>query len=322
MTQKICIGLIGAGKVSFFHGKGYLNLKDQVEVKVADIIEKNAKERAAHIGAEYVTDYRELLKDETVDAVDICLPNYLHAPVTVEACEAGKHVLVEKPIANTVKEADDMLSAAHKNGVHLMVVHSNRFLPVNNYLMKELPSIGKISWVHATKEHPKCPGTWYANPEKSGGGVLLDVGIHAADLILWCSHQLATRVYASVTTVGDVPVEDVAFCQMELTGNVKASFFVSWASPLSSNTLKVRGDTEEKGLTSDMKAQNVIFKGKENEPVNCPQTEPETAMTVKAFVKSIQKDVTPPITGEDGKKALQIIEAAYESVINQKWVSL
>ena len=323
MTQKrICIGLIGAGKVSFFHGKGYLSIKDQVEVKVADIIEKNARERAAQIGAEYVTDYRELLKDDSVDAVDICLPNHLHAPVTIEACEAGKHVLVEKPIANTVKEADDMLSAAQKNSVSLMVVHSNRFLPVNKCLLKELPSIGKISWVHVTKEHIKCPGTWYANPEKSGGGVLLDVGIHAADLILWCSHQRVTRVLASMTTVGEVPVEDVAFCQIELIGNIKASFFVSWASPLSSNTLKVRGDTEEKGLTSDMKAQHVTFKGKEKEPVSCPQTEPETAMTVKAFTEAIRNDVAPPITGEDGKKALQIIEAAYESAVTQKWVNV
>lgn len=323
MTQKrICIGLIGAGKVSFFHGKGYLSIRDHVEVRVADIIEKNAKERAAHIGAEYVTDYRKLLKDDTVDAVDICLPNHLHAPVTIEACEAGKHVLVEKPMANTVKEADDMLSAAQKNGVSLMVVHSNRFLPVNRYLIKELPSIGKISWVHVTKEHIKCPGTWYANPEKSGGGVLLDVGIHAADLILWCSHQHATRVYANMTTVGEVTVEDVAFCQMELTGDVKASFFVSWASPLSSNTLKVRGNTEEKGLTSDMKAQLVISRGRESEPINCPQTEPETAMTVKAFVDSIRNNVPPPITGEDGKKALQIIEAAYESALTQKWVNI
>lgn len=322
MTQKkTCIGLIGAGKVSFFHGKGYLSIKDQVEVKVADIIEKNAKERAAQIGAEYITDYRELLRDDSVDAVDICLPNHLHAPVAIEACEAGKHVLVEKPMANTVKEADDMVSAARKNGVSLMVVHSNRFLPVNKYLLSELPSIGKISWIHVTKEHIKCPGTWYANPEKSGGGVLLDVGIHAADLILWCSHQRATRVFASMTTVGEVPVEDVAFCQVELTGNMKASFFVSWASPLSSNTLKARGDTE-KGLTSDMKAQQVTFKGKEKEPVNCPQTEPETAMTVKAFTESIRNDVPPPITGEDGKKALQIIEAAYESAVTQKWVNV
>ncbi len=322
MTQKkTCIGLIGAGKVSFFHGKGYLSIKDQVEVKVADIIEKNAKERAAQIGAEYITDYRELLRDDSVDAVDICLPNHLHAPVAIEACEAGKHVLVEKPMANTVKEADDMVSAARKNGVSLMVVHSNRFLPVNKYLLSELPSIGKISWIHVTKEHIKCPGTWYANPEKSGGGVLLDVGIHAADLILWCSHQRVTRVFASMTTVGEVPVEDVAFCQVELTGNMKASFFVSWASPLSSNTLKVRGDTE-KGLTSDMKAQQVTFKGKEKEPVNCPQTEPETAMTVKAFTESIRNDVPPPITGEDGKKALQIIEAAYESAVTQKWVNV
>ncbi len=321
MTEKkVCVGLIGAGKVSFFHGKGYMSLKDQVEVIIADVIEENARERAAQIGATYVRDYNQLLKDDAVDAVDICLPNDLHASVSIEACEAGKHVLVEKPMANSVKEADEMIRAARKNNVHLMVVHSNRFLPVNKYLMKELPSVGEISWIHVTKEHIKCPGTWYAEPEKSGGGVLLDVGVHAADLILWCSSQNVQRICSSLTTIGDIPVEDLAFCQMELSGNVKASFIVTWASPLSSNVMKVTGS--EGGITSDMKAQQVVITGKEKEPVSCPQTEPETAMTVKAFVECIQEDLDPPITGEDGKKALQIIEAAYKSAKKEKWVTL
>lgn len=324
MTQKkVCIGLIGAGKVSFFHGKGYLSMKDQVDVKVADVILENAKEKAAQIGAaDYTSDYNQLLKDDTIDAVDICLPNHLHAPVSLEACEAGKHVLVEKPMANTVKEADEMVRAARKNGVHLMVVHSNRFLPVNQCLMKELPTMGALSWIHVTKEHIKCPGTWYKEPEKSGGGVLIDVGVHAADLILWCSPQKVRRVFATTAFIGNIPVEDLAFCQMELTGYVKASFFVTWAAPLSSNTLKVTGEKEgtATGITADMKGQQVILTGKEKEPVSCPQTEPETAMTVKAFVECVHKDVAPPITGEDGKKTLEVIEAAYRSAREQQWV--
>ncbi|MBU7032555.1 MAG: Gfo/Idh/MocA family oxidoreductase [Theionarchaea archaeon] len=320
IKEKVSVGLIGAGKVSYFHGKGYADLKGRVEVTVADIIEGNARERADQIGAMYVADYGQLLKDETIDAVDICLPNDLHAPVSIEACEAGKHVLVEKPMAITVKEADEMIRAARKNSVRLMVVHSNRFLPVNIYVREALPSIGEISWIHVTKEHSKCPGTWYADPEKSGGGVLLDVGVHAADLILWFSSQKVHRISASSACINTLPLEDMAFCQMEFSGKSKASFFVTWASPFSSNAMKIKGS--QGGITSDMKSQQVIMTGSETEPVFCPQTEAETAMTVKAFVKCIREEKEPPITGEDGKKALQIITAAYSAAEKQEWVTL
>lgn len=132
MAQRIRVAIIGCGGISRGHARGYLQSPDLFEV-VACCDERGelAEERAQQLGAKFVTaDYREVIASDDVDAVDICLPHHLHAEVAIAAAQAGKHVLVEKPIANTLDEANAMIEAAKKSGVVLMVAHNERYMPV------------------------------------------------------------------------------------------------------------------------------------------------------------------------------------------------
>src|SRR5579864_5457516 len=129
--DRVRIGLIGAGGISRAHIPGYLQCQNRAVVtSIADVQANAAWAARDQLGSgEVYSDWRDLLDRAAVDAVDICLPHDLHAPVAIAAAEAGKHILVEKPIARTLGEADDMIAAADRMKVKLMVCHDRRYHP-------------------------------------------------------------------------------------------------------------------------------------------------------------------------------------------------
>ena len=131
--SRIKIGLIGCGIISKLHVEAYLKLKDTFEiVAVCDIREDLAKTVAEKLQITNVyRDYHELLAGTDIDAVDIMLPHYLNESVTIDAAKAGKHVLVEKPVAPTLAAANNMIEAANSAGITLMVAENERYDPVH-----------------------------------------------------------------------------------------------------------------------------------------------------------------------------------------------
>ena len=123
MSDKLKIGIIGTGIIGKSHVRNYQSMQNDVEiVAVADINESEAQRVAQEYGIPHVfSDYRDLLKIDEIDSVDVCLPNFLHAPVTIAALEAGKHVYCEKPMARTGSEAVAMYEAAQRTGKKLSV---------------------------------------------------------------------------------------------------------------------------------------------------------------------------------------------------------
>ena len=130
----IRIGLIGCGGIGGAHAKGW-NAVDSSKARVvatADVDEKKAKEKAEQVGAkDYYTDYENILARDDIDAVDICVPNFLHTEITVKAAERKKHVLCEKPMTRYLDEGKEMLQACKENNVILMIAHNRRFYPVH-----------------------------------------------------------------------------------------------------------------------------------------------------------------------------------------------
>src|SRR5256712_10723916 len=119
--RKLGVGIVGCGEISVAHHKAYSQLGDYVElVALSDVVEPIARRRAQEFGVETVHgDYHELIADPRVDVVAICTPHYLHAPVAIAAANAGKHVLVEKPMCMNVGEVNEMVEAARRNNVKL-----------------------------------------------------------------------------------------------------------------------------------------------------------------------------------------------------------
>lgn len=193
MEREIKVGIIGCGGIA--NGKHLPALKATEGVKIVafcDIIaeraEKAAKEYGTEESAVYV-EYRELLKDDSIEAVHVLTPNLYHSEISVAALEAGKHVLCEKPMAINAAEAKKMLDAQKKTGKILTIGYQNRQRPDSRYLKAacERGDLGDIYFGKAHAIRCRAVPTWgvFIEEELQGGGPLIDIGTHALDLTLW-----------------------------------------------------------------------------------------------------------------------------------------
>lgn len=183
---KLNVGVIGAGSISAMHLQSYEKNQRVHLYAVCDLNEDRAKTKASAYGAKKVyTDYHELLADPMVDAVSICTWNNSHADIAIAALDAGKHVLVEKPLCKTVAEALQVQEAVNRSGKLLQVGFVRRYATTTK-LVKQFIDAGAIGEIYYAKA--SClrrlgnPGGWFADKERSGGGPLIDLGVHIIDL--------------------------------------------------------------------------------------------------------------------------------------------
>lgn len=252
--MKLRYGIIGTGVIGFSkHLQGY-SKTDGVQIAAAcDIDIEKAKKAAEEFGASFITDdYKELLARDDIDFVSVCLPNYLHSKVTVEALHFGKHVHCEKPMAMNAEEAKDMLDAKTATGKKLMIGLNNRFTPYASFV-RELIKGGKLGDIYhincGWKRRNGLPASdWFADRSKSGGGPFIDLGVHFVDLSMsFLGYPKAETVsactYSNFGTsknriVDGMPierervydVEDIAIGVIRLENNSSINFEISWAS--------------------------------------------------------------------------------------------
>ncbi|RED85237.1 Gfo/Idh/MocA family protein [Cohnella phaseoli] len=184
--QKVRIGVVGTGSISEMHLGSYARNPDAQIVAICDVNEARARQVADKYGADKVyTDYRELLADADVDAISICTWNNTHAPISIAALKAGKHVLVEKPLCRTMEEAHEVEAAVRSSGKLLQVGYVRRYDP-NVKMLREFADQGEFGELYyakaSTLRRLGNPGGWFADVERSGGGPLIDIGVHVIDL--------------------------------------------------------------------------------------------------------------------------------------------
>ena len=296
------VGIIGNGGIcKGAHLEEYLN-DDRIEVvALCDIIEERAQFLKDNYfpDADVYTDYKELLKDESIDSVDICTPNYLHSIIAVAAFEAGKHVFCEKPDAVSVEEAVRMNEAAKKAGKTLMIMRNNRFVAPSQYAKKYIDA-GKMGEIYCGRcgwqRRRGIPGKggWFTTKEQSGGGPLIDLGVHLIDLSIWLMGN-PTPVAVSGNTYckfadndssdsvnsdfgdkmedGTFDVEDLAMGMIRFDNGAVLQIEFSWASNIKSENrfVELRGTksglewrngaleifTEEDGQLLDIAPSNI-----------------------------------------------------------------
>ena len=200
--DKVRIGIIGCGGIANNkHMPALHRLPDVELVAFCDIIveraEKAAKEYGVE-GAKVYEDYKELLKDETIDVVHVLTPNREHSFITVDALEAGKHVMCEKPMAINTEEAQKMLDAAKRTGKKLTIGYQNRYRPDSWYLKRACDNgdLGEIYYAKAHAIRRRAVPTWgvFLNEAEQGGGPLIDIGTHALDLTLWTMNNYEPKM--------------------------------------------------------------------------------------------------------------------------------
>lgn len=184
--EKMKIGVIGAGSISGVHLEAYHNNPEVEIYAICDLNEERAKAKAEKYGASKVfTDYNELLALPEIEAVSVCTWNNSHAPISIAALNAGKNVLVEKPLCKTVEEALQVEEAVKRSGKVLQVGFVRRY-GSNTKVLKEFIDNGDLGEIYYAKA--SClrrlgnPGGWFADKERSGGGPLIDIGVHVIDL--------------------------------------------------------------------------------------------------------------------------------------------
>lgn len=350
MSKKLRVGIIGCGGIG--NGKHMPSLSRQANAEVVafcDIVGEKAQKAKKQYGAEDAkayTDYKELLRDASIDVVHVCTPNDSHAEIAIAALEAGKHVMCEKPMAKTALDAQRMLDASKRTGKKLTIGYNNRFRPDSQYLNKvcRQGDLGEIYFAKAHAIRRRAVPTWgvFLDEEKQGGGPLIDIGTHALDLALWMMdnykpkavlgtsyHKLSQKENAANAWGPWDPkkftVEDSAFGMITMENGATIILESSWAlNSLEVDEAKVSLSGTEGG--ADMK-DGLRINGEKNSRlfVNKVElnsggvafyegkSESDSDLECRLWLEAILNNTEPVTKPEQALVVSQILEAVYES---------
>lgn len=347
--KQLRVGIVGCGGIA--NGKHMPAIKKNGNINIVafcDLLEERAvkaKEEFGQADAKIFTDYQELIKED-LDAVYVLTPNSSHAPITIAALEADKHVMCEKPMAKTYEEAKQMVATAKKTGKLLTIGYQNRYRTDSTYLKRacENEDLGEIYYAKAHAIRRRAVPTWgvFLDEEKQGGGPLIDIGTHALDLTLWMMDNYEPemvvgsvfRKLADQTETGNAfgdwnpeeyTVEDSAFGFIKMKNGATINLESSWAL----NTLDVgEAQTTLCGTKAgaDMKKGlriNKVQYGKQS--VETPDldssgvaffdgtTITEADVEQSVFYNAVANGEPLVVTPEQAIVVTQILEAIYES---------
>jgi len=313
--KKLGTAVIGTGFWGKNHARVYSELESTELVAICDVNGERAKAVADQFGVKAYTSSSRMLKDEKIEALSVCTWSTKLAEEALKALRAGKHVLVEKPMATYTKQAEKLLEVAEENDLHLTVGFLMRFIPGLQHIREAVENkrIGKL--VCATA---KRVSQW---PERIGDvGVVKDTAIHDIDVMRFISGENPVGVYAKAGSMRHRKFEDYA--QIMLTYEDGKSAFIesNWLTPYKTRTLTVTGSDAIMRL--DYMTQELwIEDPKENLQPRFPWKEP-LKCELQHFAECITEKKKPLIAGVDGLKALQIAEAALRSSAKNRAVKL
>jgi len=304
LRKQLRVGVIGVGTMGKNHARLYSELLGVELIGVVDVNETLATSIAQSYGCKPFADCNDLL-GENLDALSIAVPTTLHKNVALDAIQRGINVLVEKPIADTVENADEIIKAALKNGVKLMVGHVERFNPAIIKL-KELVGnglLGNIVSISAKRVGPY-------NPRIRDVGIILDLGTHDIDIMSYLYGEKIKEVYASAGSVVHSH-EDHAIITLNFDSGSSGVIDTNWLTPHKVRNLTVigsRGIAEVNYIEETLK----IF---DQEWIRDAKIEKEEPLKLELlhFIDCVQNDREPLVSGEQGKHALEVALAAVES---------
>ncbi len=354
-VEPLRAGVIGLGWAGEQHLKSYLRLPNVEVVALAGLEEPKLRE----LGERYnvpnlLRDYTDLVARDDLDAISICAPNHLHAPVAIAALESGKHVLCEKPLARTGAEAEEIVQSAREAGRVVHIAFTQRERGDVQVLKRHIldGNLGRIYHVKATwmrRNGIPGMGSWFTNKEMAGGGPLIDLGVHMIDMALYLMGEpeiesVSCATYAELgpqgrggrgdakTIIGDAyEVEDLATAFIRLEGGATLNLEAGWAA--------YRESSDDFGLTlygteggAEMRVRNYgtqdtvrIYTDVAGVPaVVVPEIEPREGhlVVVRRFVEAVRSGEWEGQIGEEGLRRARVIDACYASALERREVSL
>jgi predicted dehydrogenase len=331
--EAIRVGLVGCGT----HGRALaegITRADSLQLVACADPDEAARRRAGALSAE-VNSYKsldELLDASDVDAVVIATPHHLLGPTALTAIRAGKHVLVEKPMAMNEKEAKEIEFAAASIGVNCMAGYSFRF-SMMRYMHEviEEGAVGDIQAITGAIGHGPMTG-WLASPE-TGGGPLLYVGCHLIDILLWFMQAEPASVTAQVNRSADTGADESSAIQIGFNGGQLAQVFVTQAAAAffydlhvygRSGTIALRG---RNFLQFEVEVQsNTVARYREPTVIRPLVRRDNISMMLvpelEEFARSVEEGRPPAITASDGRRVLRVLDAVIDSARGGERVAL
>lgn len=340
-AEGLALGVLGVGNIGAVHLESARAMDGVRVVAAADAVAENREyARARGVGSVY-EDYEQLLAAESLDAVVVALPPFLHANAVAAAAEHGCHAFVEKPLARSVSEAQDLLDTAERAGVSVGVDHTLRYLPgvdalgeaYRNGRVGAVPfaAIGRVNY--GPFQRPPAtrgPAGWQLDPEATGGGVLVELGVHLFDVLEWLFGEV-TVLAAETDSHLALDAEDSAtvLCRSEATGTHVSLHCgaYQWERLDEFNvTLRLEGltgtlDYDEFApsnvytYAARSAVRNVLKRLRGDRPEYYAPTYYLQAhyRALADFLDAVDAGEEPPVSGTDGLRTLELVEAAYEA---------
>ena len=326
--------VIGVGSMGRNHARVYAEMDNVKFIAVADVDQTRLQMMADKYDVKIYTEYRKLLEKEKPDIVSIVVPTKDHKAVALDSFSAGAHVLIEKPIASSIEDAQEIINVAQAAKRKLMIGHIVRFNPAIRELKKLLDAgkLGRIFQIICRREGPF--------PERIRDvGVVVDLAPHDIDVIRYLSNSEPIRVYAETEQRIHTDHEDLLLATLRLKNGITAALNINWLTPAKIREMIVLG---EKGmfrvddLTQDLYfyentlASNEMWDSlKTIKGVNpgtmvrysIDRKEP-LKLELAAFIDAVQNDLPTPVSGEDGLQALRVATALVRSGITHRVIEL
>lgn len=323
--------IVGCGHIAKKHAEAIEKIPCATLYAVCDTVTENMDYYVSKYNARPFSNIDELLSHEEIDVINICTPSGTHASITVRAASAKKHVIVEKPIAITLQDADRMIEACIANQVKLAVVHPNRFRPAMQELRNAMNQglFGKLSHANATvrwnRNQQYYDQASWRGTKLHDGGVLMNQAIHNLDLLIWLMGDVDEVMSMNATRIRQIEAEDMA------VGIVR---FKSGALGVIEAATTIYPKNLEETLSIFGEFGSVIIGGTTANHIKHWSFEAQDAKTTEEIIKRIQsepygksghqyiiedmilavkEDRAPVVSGNDGRKALALVTALYEA---------
>jgi predicted dehydrogenase len=340
--------MIGCGMISRFHHRALGDVRGAELVGCYDRNRDSAKKFAAEVGIKSYAQLDDLLADEAIDAVSIGTPSGAHMEPAVAAANAGKHVIVEKPLEITLKRCDKIIQACEKNGVKLATIFPSRFHDASQKLKKAIDAgrFGRltlgdayIKWYRSQEYYDS--GAWRGTWKLDGGGALMNQAIHTVDLLQWLMGEVIEISAVTDTLAHErIEVEDTAVATLRFANGALGVIEATTAAyPGYLKRVEIHGSHGSASIEEeDIKTWDFAKSRAADKAIHAAMANRKSggggasdpaaighhghAMQFADFVKAINKDGTPAVDGREGRKAVEIILAVYKSAQSAKVVKL
>ena len=328
IESSLGVGIVGCGMIGSRRAAIVARNPGSRLVAVVDRELSRAKEAAGDTGAGVTTEWEEVIGRPDVDAVVVATTHDWLAPISIAALRAGKHVLCEKPMSLNSRQGEEVVTAARSSGCQLKVGFNHRHHPAirrAHDLVRE-DAVGDLLFIRCRYGHGGRPGyerEWRMNPDVSGGGELLDQGMHAIDLFRWFLGDLSEVTGLTATWVWQATVEDNAFALFRSFKGQVASLHTSWTQWKNLFSFEVfgeRGALIVEGLGGSYGDERLTVHRRRNHPAPPEEEHMEFSGPDRSweseweeFLAAIRNGQPSPVGPEDGLAALRLVEAVYEA---------